>query len=99
MSETEPTPQQIFEYVRRRAFPNSDDLDEFIIDESLPDSLVEAMYGITAAQALAALEYWRTKTIESVEEIAARYRSSVHDVSENFQRFKQDLESRMRPRS
>jgi hypothetical protein len=59
----------------------------FIIDESLPGTLVEAFQGsgdflgaaftLTPEQANDALEYWRTKTIEAVDEVAARYRAEI----------------------
>jgi hypothetical protein len=78
-------PVEILKRVWNHNYPNSD-LDElFVLDESLPSSLVAAFQGhedfngltVTQAEANAALEYWRTRTIEAVEELATRFQAEI----------------------
>jgi hypothetical protein len=61
-----------------------------IIDWSLPSCLVAAVQGhedfigltVTPAQAQAALEYWRTRMIEAVEQVTARLRAEIESMED-----------------
>jgi hypothetical protein len=84
MSDNEPV--ETLKRVWGHNFPHNCDLDGlFVIDESLPGNLVAAFQGhedfsgltVTQAQANAALEYWRTRIIEGVEEVATRLRAEI----------------------